>query len=183
MQGLERVEVNCLKADYAGPNKQMECLFSNEWFNIEDNNFLQLATFKSGSNLDTIERTKFAGVLQIHNIRPFLQDLQGFVDTDDPANYMGENPSNDQYSFEESGAGRYDFFEKGESIVNCPVCESTVNPEEEFLSLTDFALVQSDKSRNETPRHFDCIHRGCVEEFIEEIKRVAGSDNTFAKVI
>lgn len=189
MGELGRISVKCMETDSFG-NSRLRCIFSSKIFEVETNSFVQIMTYpQDKSEISAGRETRYIGDIKLENLRAFIEELQGFVDTDDTQEYTKRNRASsesnpalgiDKYSFEGKGAEKYGEVETDENIINCPICGEIIYAKDEFLSLENFnSVIKKGLHQTDSESYFDCIHRKCLPEVIDELEKILKDTDTF----
>lgn len=185
--GSDRLQVELKDYEDSSLNfdKRM-CMFSAEPEKTSKFKFVEILVERPENENETDSPFKGGGggALCVKNARAFLNELEGFINTDKPGEYSKEFERTEKikdefifnkYIYKGQGVKDYEEFEEGEPISECSICENMVFVEDELLSLQDAGgkpLVQC------AP-----FHRGCLPEFIEIIEDVLQDEDTFTSVI
>lgn len=104
------------------------------------------------------ERIGLSGNVLIKNARVFIEDLK---------KRQKSNPDS-HYSFEKEGIPGYIYFEEGDVVGNCLICNKDVKAEGTFVAFP--GDIQGDGYPS--PAHeFDAIHMDyCLDEFIVQLE-------------
>lgn len=106
---------------------------------------------------------RFAGEIYIGNIREFIRDLDNFEKT-------SSAKSSGTFSIEGHGADEYSHFSEGEELIDCPICEEYILPEDAFLSLPGFYDSPMVEELVKDKNDMELIHKECVPRFVDILK-------------